>query len=191
VVRLTRVSESERRRILSSESVAPATSPQLLTLAEGRIATLPVGFVHDRSRVELGRGTRVFAAAREAFMGWRQFDLGWVAVVDPAAAIADGQVVGIETRTAGVWSLNVCRILETIDAANRYGFLYATTATHVEVGQERFVVDFDPATEIVSYGIEAVSRPRHPLVWLAYPFARAMQHRFVRDSAARMCDLTK
>jgi uncharacterized protein (UPF0548 family) len=147
---------------------------------------LPAGFVHDRSCVEIGRGAPAFAAAREAFMEWRQFDLGWVAVVDPTSAIAEGQLVGIEAHTAGLWSLNVCRILETIDTANRFGFLYATTAAHVELGLERFVIDFDPTTKIVSYCIEAASRPRHPLVWLAYPFARAMQHRFVRDSVARM-----
>jgi uncharacterized protein (UPF0548 family) len=180
------MSESERRRILSSEHLVSGANPRLLTLAEGRFGDLPAGFAHDRSCVELGRGTRVFSMAREAFLGWRELDLGWLAVVDPAAAIADGQIVGVEAYTAGLWSLNVCRILETIDTANRFGFLYATTAVHVEKGEERFVVDLDPTTEIVSYCIEAVSRPRHPLVCLAYPFARAMQHRFVRDSLARM-----
>jgi len=50
----------------------------------------------------------------------------------------------------------------------------------------RFVVEFDPATEAVSYLIEAVSRPRHPLARLAYPFSRAMQHRFAKDSHERL-----
>ncbi|MEO8789030.1 MAG: DUF1990 family protein [Candidatus Tumulicola sp.] len=83
---------------------------------------MPPGFVHDRSCVQIGRGAPALAVAREAFLRWRQFDIEWVAVVDPAAAIADGQVVGVEAHTAGLWSLNVCRILETVDTANRFGF---------------------------------------------------------------------
>jgi uncharacterized protein (UPF0548 family) len=181
--------ESERRQILSSAAGAPGASPQYLTSAQGRIETLPAGFVRDRLCSEIGRGIRAFTAAREAFLQWRQFDLRWVAVVDSAAAITAGQIVGVEAHTAGVWTLNVCCIQDTIDTATCFGFVYATTTTHVEDGQERFLIDFDPDTQVVSYSVEAVSRPRHPLVWLAYPFARAMQHRFVRDSLERMRDI--
>jgi uncharacterized protein (UPF0548 family) len=185
------MSESERLRVLFRENLARGTSQHLLTLREGRVGTLPAGFVHDRSCVEIGRGAPALAVAREAFLRWRQFDMGWVTVVNPTAAITVGQVVGVEVRTAGLWSLNVCRILETVDSANQFGFLYGTTATHVEDGQERFVISLDSTTQIVSYCIEAVSRPRHPLVWLAYPFGRAMQRRFVRDSFARMRNVTR
>ncbi|HXM06504.1 MAG TPA: DUF1990 family protein [Candidatus Acidoferrum sp.] len=168
--------ESERRQILSSAAGAPGASPQYLTLAEGGIETLPAGFVRDRLCSQIGRGVRAFAAAREAFLQWRQSDLRWVAVVDSA-------------HTAGVWTLNVCRIQDAIDTATRFEFVYATTTTDVEDGQERVLIDFDPDTQVVSDSVEAVSRPRHPLVWLAYPFARAMQHRFVRDSLERMRDI--
>jgi len=89
-------------------------------------------------------------------------------------------------RAAGLWSLNLSRIVETIDTPTRFGFLYATTAMHVEEGQERFVVDFDEEHSSVTYLIEAVSRPRHPLARLAYSFTRAMQHRFRKESQQRM-----
>jgi uncharacterized protein (UPF0548 family) len=178
------MTETESRRVLSN--AGDATSSRLLCLANSRVEGLPACFVHDRSCGEIGRGPHAFVAARRAFVRWRQFDLGWVAVIDANAPIAPDQVVGVEAHTAGLWSLNVCRIQETVDTATQFGFLYATTALHVEAGQERFVIDFDPSTQIVSYCIEAVSRPRHPLVWLAYPFARAMQRRFVHDSFARM-----
>jgi hypothetical protein len=46
--------------------------------------------------------------------------------------------------------------------------MYTTTAFHVEEGQERFVIDFDPESESVSYEIEAVSRPRHILARIGY-----------------------
>jgi uncharacterized protein (UPF0548 family) len=57
---------------------------------------------------------------------------------------------------------------------------------HVETGQEKFLIEFDPATGNVWYELEAVSRPRHPLVRLGFPIARALQHRFARDSHRRM-----
>jgi uncharacterized protein (UPF0548 family) len=92
----------------------------------------------------------------------------------------------VEAHTACFWSFNVNRIDEVADDPARFGFLYTTTAEHVEEGQERFVVELDRATASVRFLIEAVSRPRHPLARAAYPFARAMQRRFVRDATARM-----
>lgn len=178
VFRRKRLNEAERRRIVANAVDASEASEQFLTLAGPRITALPAGFVHDRTRSEIGRGANAFALARDAFVRWRQFDLGWVAVVDPAATIAPGQIVGVEAQTGGVWSLNVCRIQDTIDIATRFGFLYATTTIHVEEGQERFVLDFEPDTQAVCYSIEAVSRPRHPLVWLAYPLSRRIVRRF-------------
>jgi uncharacterized protein (UPF0548 family) len=97
-----------------------------------------------------------------------------------------GEVVAVEAHTAYLWSINFSRIVEIVDSPTRFGFMYATTALHVEEGQERFVIDFDPESGSVSYLIEAVSRPRHILARLGYPFSRAMQHRFARDSHARI-----
>jgi uncharacterized protein (UPF0548 family) len=165
---------------------ATPSSPQLLTAAGGSSGTPPKGFVHDLSHSEIGSGLRVFQAAREAFQQWEEFDLGWVRVVNPTAKIAPGELVAVEAHTACFWSINFSRVVEVLDSPTRFGFMYATTAFHVEEGQERFVIDFDPESESVSYLIEAVSRPRHPLARIGYPFSRAMQHRFARDSHARM-----
>ena len=57
------------------------------------------------------------------------------------------------------------RIVEIVDSPSRFGFMYATTALHVEQGQERFVIDFDPASGLVSYLIEAVSVPGPSSGW--------------------------
>jgi uncharacterized protein (UPF0548 family) len=186
VFRLFRPSEDDRKELLASAREAPPSSPRLLTLMEGSLGTPPKGFALDLSRSEIGRGLRAFVAAREAFLGWRQFDLGWVQIVNPSAKITPGQLVAVEAHTACLWSISLNRVAEIVDGPTRFGFMYATTAFHIEEGQERFVIDFDPETESVSYLIEAVSRPRHPLARIAYPFSRAMQHRFARDSHARM-----
>ena len=181
-----RTSEAQKERLLAAAREAPPSSPQLLTVTEGLLAKPPQGFVHDVSRSEIGRGPRAFAAAREAFQRWQQFDLGWVQVVNPTARILPGELVGVEAHTAYLWSINFSRVVEVVDGPARFGFMYTTTASHIEEGQERFIIDFDPESESVSYLLEAVSRPRHILARIGYPFSRAMQHRFARDSHARI-----
>ena len=183
--RLSRPTEDDTAKLLDSARDAAEASPHLLTLAEGLRGALPKGFVHDVSRSELGRGASDFAAARESLRHWKQFDLGWVRVANGNAAVAAGQLVAIEAYTAWLWTLSVSRITEVVDQPARFGFMYATTALHVEEGQERFVVELEE-TGAVTYLIEAFSRPRHLLARIGYPFARAMQHRFARDSHARM-----
>jgi uncharacterized protein (UPF0548 family) len=80
----------------------------------------------------------------------------------------------------------VSRVLETVDTLDRFGFLYGTTNHHAEEGEERFLLEYDREDGGVWYRLEAVSRPRHALARLAYPATRALQHRFARDSHARM-----
>lgn len=165
----------------------PAATPALLTLHRGPIAPEPPrGFVHDVSCTEIGRGRQVFQRACQAFSTWAHFDLGWVRVANPAAPIRSGTIVAIEIHAAGLWSLNLSRIDETVNTPTLFGFIYATTRVHVEEGRERFLLGFDPNTEVVTYSIEAISRPRHPLAQLAYPFTRLMQHRFAGESHLRM-----
>jgi uncharacterized protein (UPF0548 family) len=151
---------------------------------------LPFGFAQDRLRSRLGQGVPAFLAAKRAFERWVPFDLGWVRVANPESLIALGQIVAVEVKTLGRWTLNLSRIVETFDTATRFGFLYATTEKHVEEGEERFLLEFNPATGSVWYDLEAVSRPRHVLARLGLPVARAFQHRFARDSHRRMREET-
>ena len=114
------------------------------------------------------------------------FDLGWVRVVNADVPIKCGQIVAVEVRALGLWSVNLSQILETVDSETQFGYLYSTTLQHVEQGEETFLLRFDPATGEVSYELEAVSRPRHILARAGYPIARHFQHRFARDSHRRM-----
>ena len=186
VFRLTRPSEKERERLLAAAREAPVSSPNLLTLAGGPIGTPLWGFAHDLLRSEIGRGEPAFAAAREAFQRWEQFDLGWVRIANPHPKISPEELVAVEAHTAGLWSINFSRVVEVVDSPTRFGFMYATTSSHVEEGQERFLLEFDPESESVFYLIEAISRPRHILARIGYPISRVMQRRFRRDSIARM-----
>lgn len=164
----------------------PDACPPLVRLMAGADLPAPPGFAHDFCRTELGPGRGSFLDARNALERWAQFDLGWVSVANATANIAPGEMVAVLAHAAGLWSLNLSRILETIDTPSRFGFLYSTTSMHVEEGQERFLIEFDEEHSSVTYLIEAVSRPRHPLARLAYSFTRTVQHRFQRESQQRM-----
>ncbi|KAA6464780.1 DUF1990 domain-containing protein [Acidobacteria bacterium AB60] len=165
----------------------PASTPALLTLLDGPIAPQPPrGFVHDVRCTELGRGREIFERARTALSAWVPFDLGWVRVANPDVPVRAGSIVAVQAHTLGLWSLNLSRITETVDTPQLFGFIYATTRLHVEMGRERFLLVYDPATESVTYLLEAISRPRHPLAMLGYPFARLMQHRFAIESHLRL-----
>ena len=171
---------------MAAANDAQVASPELLTLANGLVGPLPRGYAHDFCRERIGLGKRAFEAAREALRRWEQFDLGWVRIANPTPGIISGELVAVEAHTACLWSINFSRVADVVDSAVRFGFLYATTALHIEEGQERFLVEFDPETEAVHYVIDAVSRPRHVLARTGYPISRSMQHRFQRDSIAKM-----
>jgi uncharacterized protein (UPF0548 family) len=114
------------------------------------------------------------------------FDLGWVRVANPDARMVCGPLVAVEVTTLGLWSLNLSRILEVIETPRSFGFLYATTELHVEEGEERFLLEFDPDSGDVTYKLEAVSQPQSYLARLGFPITRMFQHRFARDSHRRM-----
>jgi uncharacterized protein (UPF0548 family) len=67
----------------------------------------------------------------------------------------------------------------------RFGFAYGTLLDLAEIGEERFLVEFNPEHQEVWYDIRAFSRPG-TLARLGYPIARGLQRRFVRDSKAAM-----
>src|SRR3954451_19018527 len=87
----------------------------------------PEGYVVDHTRIRLGRGEEVFAAARRALERWDQFRLGWVEAGMPRTPIRAGEGVAILARLAGIWSLNACRIVYVVDERRpmwRFGFGY-------------------------------------------------------------------
>jgi uncharacterized protein (UPF0548 family) len=144
----------------------------------------PAGWRVDEASIELGRGDGAFGRAREALRAWRQFPAGWTRIRPAAAPIEVGTTVVVLARVVGLWWLNAARIVETVDEADRFGFVYATLEAHAERGLERFQVE--RSGDAVRYRLRAVSRPRHPLARIGYPVTRLHQRRFRRDSLAGM-----
>jgi uncharacterized protein (UPF0548 family) len=152
-------------------------------------ATLPSGYNVDHNRIRVGEGEATYRRAVEALKSWRQFDLGWVAIMPPGVPVETGATIAVRARAFGTWSLNACRVVYVIDEPRRWGFAYGTLPGHVECGEERFLIEW-LADDSVWYDILAFSRPQHPFVKLSSPLARKFQKRFARESLARIKSAT-
>ena len=149
----------------------------------------PPGYGVDRYRLKLGEGPEAYERAVETLRGWRQFDLDWVQLLPPDTPIEVATTVGVLARHYGFWSLNPARIvylMEETGDVERFGFGYGTLPGHAERGEESFSVEWNREDGSVHYEVFAFSRPKHPLAWLGYPLARALQRRFARDSKRAM-----
>lgn len=146
----------------------------------------PPGYVVDQTRVRLGEGEVVFAAAKLALESWEHFRLGWTGAWPTDVPIREGEVVAVLARSLGLWWLNACRIVYVIDEPlERFGFAYGTLPAHAESGEERFSIEME-RDGTVWYDILAFSRPNYTLARIGYPYVRRVQKRFAQDSATAM-----
>lgn len=141
----------------------------------------PLGFDHDRNKVLFGQGEGCFAKAKQCIQVWRMFPPSWTLIFPKQVPIQENTTVGMAFRLFGIWWINSCRIVYTIDEADRFGFAYGTLPAHIERGEELFLIELDEEGK-VWYRIQAFSKPRHWLVRLGYWFARSQQRRFVQHS---------
>jgi uncharacterized protein (UPF0548 family) len=199
---LFKPSATTLRPILAQQSALDFTYPEVGATANlppsarvlPAVAGLPPSYNVDHTRVEFGIGAAAFERGTAALRRWQQFDLGWVEAFPTNTPIATGETVLVIARAGGLWWVNAARIVYTVDeetdAARRFGFAYGTLPGHVESGEERFLIEWDRATDRVYFDIAAFSRPRHLLVRLNRTRARAMQKRFVRDATEKMRQAT-
>jgi uncharacterized protein (UPF0548 family) len=149
------------------------------------------GFRIDEQAVTVGHGPAAFERAASALAAWKHFELGWLEVFPKHAPLAGGTTVAVLVRHLGFYSLNGCRIVTRIQDDHTNGYAYGTLANHAECGEESFTLTLDPATGAITYAIRAASRPQAPLARLGYPFTRALQARFRRDSARALARAVK
>jgi uncharacterized protein (UPF0548 family) len=186
--RIGRPSDSEIRSYLAERADAPHTYPEVAATRDGRepLARALRGYDVDHHEALLGSGRELFARARRALLDWRGFGIPWLELCGGESPVAEGRVVATLTRAAGLWTLNACRVVYAIDEPQRAAFAYGTLPGHVEIGEERFQVTHDPASDAVRYEILAFSRPGHLLTRMGYLYARRIQRRFPRASVAAL-----
>jgi uncharacterized protein (UPF0548 family) len=148
--------------------------------------TAPDSYTVDHNRILLGRGEAAFQRAKDAVRSWKMFDVPGLTLVHPDTPIEPGRNVALVAHHLGFYSLSSCRIVYVIDEADRFGFAYGTLTEHVEVGEERFIVELDHESNEVWYDIFAFSRPGHMLVRLGYLYSRYLQKQFAVGSKAAM-----
>lgn len=183
--RLTRHIDDEVRRFIANQGDADFSYPEVGASA----GTLPAGYNVDHNRIELGSGEQAWLRAVAAVRAWRMFDIPWLRLYWPDAQLKVGAVVAVGVSSFGFFSLNACRIVYVVDEngpAAQFGFAYGTLPDHAETGEERFIVEWNRATDKVSYDILAFSRPRHALARLGYPLSRSLQKQFAADSKMAM-----
>lgn len=183
--RINEPSEQDVAKFISSQRNLPFTYSEV----GATNGTPPSSYTIDHNRIQLGRGENTYKRAMDALKTWRQFELGWVTVAPRGVPIETGATVAVKARAFGSWSLNASRVIYVIDEPRRFGFAYGTLPDHVEMGEERFLIEW-LRDDSVWYDILAFSRPRHPLVRLSFPLARMLQKRFVRESLAVMKSLS-
>ena len=144
-----------------------------------RAEALPAGYGHVTRDVSLGSGPTVFERAAEALFDWRMHEEAGLSVVHSGGAAAPGVVVVL---TAG-WGPAVltipCRVVYTVDEADRRGFAYGTLSGHPERGEEAFTVVRTDADD-VRFQIRTFSRPATLLARAGGPLSRLVQQ-YVTD----------
>jgi uncharacterized protein (UPF0548 family) len=153
-------------------------------------AELPRHYTVLHKRANIGRGSVTFERAKKAVSKWKMLDLPGIWLCWPTVPIRPGGTVAIVIKHFGCWSLNCCRIVYVVDDEDgplrSYGFAYGTLPEHAERGEERFTVEWDCTSDMVSYDILSFSRPGSLQTKLAGPVARWIQRRFVRNSLVAM-----
>jgi uncharacterized protein (UPF0548 family) len=180
--------DKERIRTVLNSQQAHSFSYREVGATQGE---LPAGWSVLRGRTELGVGSATFERAVRAIRQWKMFDVPGVELCWPDTRIQPEASVAILIRHFGFWSVNCCRVVYVIDEdvpVRRFGFAYGTLPEHAERGEERFCVEWDRSSELVSYDISSFSRPGNVAVWAVYPLARWLQRKFLQNSLAAMVE---
>ncbi len=130
---------------------------------------LPAGYHHVRASRRLG--VVDLDAAAEALMTWQlQERSGVRRVSGPPRA-----TLGADVTFRFLGQKVPCRVVDVVDEPDRRGFAYGTLPGHPETGEERFVVERDPATGEVTVTVTAFSNHALWRTRLAGPLGRLLQ----------------
>jgi len=152
---------------------------------------IPSGYPINHHRVQIGNGADTFALAKNAIRNWTMYRLEWTRLFPADAPIAVGAVVCVVVNHHFCWSINPCRIVYTLEQADkveRYGFAFGTLPGHSEEGEERFTVEWNRADDSVWYELLAFARPHHILARIGFPFVGLFQRKFACDSGRAMLE---
>jgi uncharacterized protein (UPF0548 family) len=149
-----------------------------------RSAAPPPGFGHHEARRVLPHGDLDAAAA--ALLGWRVQERIGLRVAASAPAAAPGVVVLIGAPLVPFGA--ACRVVYTVDEADRRGFAYGTLEGHPVSGEELFLLERDGTGRVV-FTVRAFSRPALALTRCLGPLTRVGQRVLSRRYLAALDDV--
>ncbi len=106
----------------------------------------PDGFRHKVWRHNIGHGD--FDRAASGIRSWAGHGKAGVVCYPERPAIAVGETVALMIPLGPVTVSATARIIEVIDEADRYGFIYSTLPHHPQDGEESFVIHRHPDGEV-------------------------------------------
>lgn len=188
------------RRFLESQRDQPFSYPEVGATND----RLPTGYSINHTRRKLGDGSAVFESACDALRNWHQLRLGWVDCWPHDAPLSVGEPIAVLGRAFGLWWINACRIVYTLDTKThsgndlssegtgerKFGYAHGTLPDHIASGEERFLIEMD-SDQGVWLDILAFSSPNTTLARLGYPVMKREQRRFGMESAAKLFRLTQ
>jgi uncharacterized protein (UPF0548 family) len=163
-------------RLLAELAAAELTYPQA---GATRDARLPAGYGHVHRDVIIGAGRPAFARAVDGLLGWDMHRVAGFAVIGGDVRAAPGVVVVLRAGRGPLRLTIPCRVVYTVDDADRRGFAYGTLPGHPERGEEAFLLTLAPTGE-VRFQVRAFSSPASLAARLGGPLTRAIQ-RYATD----------
>jgi uncharacterized protein (UPF0548 family) len=132
---------------------------------------IPAGYHHDVWQTDLPHG---FDAGCAALRAWARQRTADITVVPDDAPLVNGTTVAIAIP---LWLVSIsatCRIVDTVDEHDRFGFTYATLPHHPEDGEESFIVQ-RLADGTATYTVTAVWRSGMLCTRIFPPLTRRLQ----------------
>lgn len=145
-----------------------------------RDSTLPAGYDHILRDARLGTGRDVFERAADQLFSWRMHQRAGLAVVSSGATATAGVVVIFRAGWGPLRITIPCRVVYTVNEADRRGFAYGTLPGHPESGEEALTVLLTETGD-VRIRIRAFSRPASLPARMGGPVTRMIE----RFAAAR------
>lgn len=172
-------------RFLENQSSSVFSYPEA---GASRHLEIPAGYQFLQDKIQLGSGALLFEKAK-SILCQGAIDLPWVRFFWSETPLQAGRTVAILVRACGLWALNAGQIVYSIDTqgpCEQFGFAYGTLPQHVEIGEERFLVEWNRTDDSVCYAISSFSRPSSIFYRIANRYLRKLQKRFVVDSLQTM-----
>lgn len=161
---------------------APLTYPEVgATLStEG----LPAGYHHLRRQAVIGQGADDLERSAGALLGWAMHRGAGVRVLPSSPQVRAAAVADLRVGLGPLSLRAPVRVVGVLDEPRRRGFAYGTLPGHPESGEESFIVSIGD-DDIVTFTVQAFSRPGGMLTRVAGPVARMVQRgitdRYVRS----------